>query len=333
MRSHNRARLSNETTARLHIIYITYLLALITSNDIDRTGSTFPWLVTATIIIVFVLIASFIVSGRTMSNIQNFEEKKGGKHQCNPAVGGVCDTPVGWRLYCKVCFLNTILALVVGLFCLWLAVSPSFIKHDQLSPAQSNQLQHHQKASYDVLQAIFQQTAQQTKDQFEETVLGIKDKKIKDDKLNASYWFSYNGNIYLLSSTEEQPSRKMFAADKSSIIGCGFTHSNHSVRWDDTSNRTEIMAFNGDPSFEDQQCGYAKEPQRKIKSIVCTSYNTAGFPETTVGICIFTENSKRIFVNNYHDFLRGKAEEFYTFLLPILKQKTLIPEEANLPPQ
>jgi hypothetical protein len=261
-----------------------------------------------------------------MRNIQNLKDKGGHKqHECENNSDNVCIKSLGWKLFWKVCFINGFLSLVAGLFCLWITINPSFIKHGQALPVQSNLIPIYQTDVYASFQTTYKQIAQETVDEFEEDILMFTEDQMKDADLDASYWFNYNGNIHLLSSTENQPIRNIFPNDRSSIIGCGFAYSNHSVRWDDKSNHVLIMPFNGDPPFEDKGCGYTKEPQRKIKSIVCASYNSEKTAEMTVGICIFTRSQGKIFVNQYNDFLKKKTEEFYYSIHPLIKDKILTP--------
>jgi hypothetical protein len=323
MRSHNRTRLCNETAARLHIIYITFLFTLITSDDFNKTGETLSWLIPTIITIFFILVISFIISGKTIWKIKNTTSKGGQKHECK-VVSGVCKVPLGWKLFRKVCFTNSVLAFAGGLFCLGITVNPSLIKHRQSSTAQSGSVQISQRDVYEVTQATYAQIAQATAYEFQRDVLNIPRDQIKKDEINASYWIFYDGEIHLLSSTEKELTITKFHDNKSSIIGCGYAHQNHSVRWDKSSNQILIMPLNKDTNFKDNQCGFTKGAQKEIKYIVCTTYNTEETTETTVGICIFTESKTDIFVNDYRDFLREKAGIFYSTMLPLIKNKRLI---------
>jgi hypothetical protein len=323
-RSHNRTRVINETAARLHIVYATFLLFLITSDSFN--GNPVDWLIPIIICVILILIASLMSSGRTMENIQGLKDKKSQKrHECENNSDGVCIKPLGWKLFRKVCSRNVVLAVLAGLFCVGVSANPSLIKHVQSPPVVNPLIQVYQKDVWEAFQITYKQIAQETVDEFEEDVLRLTEDQMKEADLDASYWFNYNGNIHLLSSTEDQPIRNIFPNDKSSIIGCGFAYSNNSVRWDDKSNHISIMPFNGDPPFEDKGCGFTKEPQRKIKSIACASYNSENTAEMTIGICIFTRSQGKIFVNQYNDFLKKKTEEFYFSVRPLLKDKILIP--------
>lgn len=326
IRSHNRVRLFNETAARLHIAYIIFLLALTNSNDIDKTGNAIVWLDTLIVTLVFILFWSIIVSGRTINRIQKSKDRKGVFHKCN-IIKGVCHAPIGWWLGCKVCLLNGLMALMIGIICLGLAANPLLIKHDN-SPAANSYIQNQQKDYYDVLQGFSKQVAQQTKDQFEETVLGIKEARYKDAKLNSSYWYSYNGTIYQLGTTHQESASHTYTVDEASIIGCGFVHQNSSVRWDDTSNQVVVWPYNDAPTPKDS-CKYATLQIAKIRSIVCSTYNGSGAnnPDQAVGVCVFTTGPRNVASNsNYHEFLKAKAEEFYNSIFKLLKDKALIPQ-------
>lgn len=249
MRSHNRARLFNETSARLHIAYIIFLLTLITSDDIDKTGNTIIGLDTLIIILVFILIWSIIVSGRTLERIRKSFDMNGAVHHCI-IVKGICHVPVGWWIGCKVCFTNALTAFVVGIICLGLAVNPSLIKHDQLGS--SSQLpKGQQKDYYDTLRGTYDRIAHQTKEQFEENVMGIREEKYKDDKLNVSYWFSYDGVVRQLGTTHAASAEDTYKVDEGSIIGCGFFYQNSSVRWDDESNQAVVWPYYAAPQPRD----------------------------------------------------------------------------------
>jgi len=325
IRSHNRARLLNETAARTHIAYFIFLLALITSDDIDRGGSGFIWLVAGTSALVFILFLSIVISGGTIERINKYDDWQGGKHQC-ALINNVCPTPIGKWLYFKVCFLNTFLALFVGTICLWLSVSPSVIKHGHARPSENQLLQSQRKEYFGYLQTAYKQIALQTKDQFEASVMNVKDEQHKDKTLNVSYWINYENILYQLGSTEEHITHMTFPLDKTSIIGCGFSHQNHSVQWDDNIRKILVLSFNDEPTFEDVSCRYAKEEQRSIKSMVCTSFNANGPPDTTVGICIFTESDRRVSIGNYHRFLRAKVEDFHKLVFPALMDKAFVPQ-------
>lgn len=325
MRSHNRARLFNETAARVHIAYIIFLLTLITSDDIDRTGNTIDWLSTLTFILVFILMWSTIVSGRTLKRIRKARDWDGNIHQCK-IVNGVCHIPVGSWIGCKVCLVNGVTAFIVGVVCLWLAVSPSLIKHDQ-SP-QNGSSQSHLKAYDDALRGMYKHIAHQTKDEFEEKALAIKEARYKDDKLNVSYWFGYDGTIRQLATTHEASAGDVYKVNEESIIGCGFVSQNSSVHWDDWSKQVVVWPYNDEPKPKDS-CKYAELEIAKIKSIACATYNgsNAKKPEHTVGICVFTTGTRNVASNsNYHEFLKAKAEEFYTSIFPLLKDKVLNPQ-------
>lgn len=323
MRSHNRSRLFNETTARLNIIYVTFLLALIFSEDFDRTGTSLTWLVAIGITIVLMLFASFIVSGKTMRNIHKLKDWKGNKHECH-LVDGVCDTPIGPWVYCKVCFLNGFMALVVGLFCVGLAVNPSIIKHDQSSTPQNGQ----SKDYYEAFQRIYKQIAQETKEQFAKRILGMKDDELSDGKdINVSYWVNNNGTLRQLGTTHDETAKDSYQVDENSIIGCAFVKQNCSVRWDDKSKQALVWPFSGESSLRGN-CQYKIPQVAIIKSIVCATYNGSGSqnPEDTVGLCVFTISGRKIFINNYQDFIKEKAEDFYNVVSPLLKKKALIPQ-------
>jgi hypothetical protein len=325
IRAHNRSRLLNETAARTHIAYIIFLIALITSDDVDRANSVFAWVVTATVLIVFVLMLSVLVSGRTIDRINKYKEWNGTKHACNPSEKAC--TPIGLWLYFKVCWANTFLALTVGAFCLWLCVSPSIIKHGPPKPTESVLLKNQRKEYFDILRKVYDRIALQTRQEFESSVR--KDNESHDPRLNISYWINYEGNLYQLGTTEEHFMDMSFPRDKTSIIGCAFTHQNHTVQWDDKGGKCWVLPFNDEPNFADDTCQYAKEEQRKLKSIVCTSYNANGPAETTVGICAFTESDTKVMVGNYHHFLKTKAEEFYKLISPALAKKYLVPATVS----
>lgn len=326
MRSHNRVRLFNETTARLHISYIIFLLALIASDDIDKTGNTIVWLNTLIVMLVFILFWSIIMSGRTINRIQKSKDREGIIHKCN-VVDGVCRSPIGWWMGCKVCFINGLLAFLVGILCLGLAVNPTLIKHGRARAASSLD-QNKQKDYYNALREIYKQAAHETRDEFEETVLTVKDAKYKDPKLNASYWYSHNGTIYQLGTTHQESAEHTYKVDETSIIGCGFVYQNSSVRWDDISNQAVVWPYNGIPGPKDN-CKYAELQIAKIKSIVCATYNgsDSNNPGHTVGACVFTTGSKNFGSNsNYHEFLKAKAERFYNAMVHLLKNNTLVPQ-------
>jgi hypothetical protein len=328
-RSHNRSRLFNETTARVHIAYIIFLVALITSDDVDRSNSKIIWLVTLTIVLVFILFFSIIVSGQTIQRIQKYNDWTGSKHQCRQ-VNGVCELPIGWWVYCKVCFLNGLLALVVGAFCVWIAVSPLFIKHAQsTSLPNANLPQNQQKDYYRLAEKLYNAHAKQTKFQFEQLFMN----NTKDDKLNVSYWFSYNGELHQLSTTEDKTTHKQFHDNDQSIIGCGFANPNYSVQWDRTNNKIEMFPINGDPRARNNSCNFAKEADRTLETIVCTTYNDSENRGNTVGICVFTESKGNVFINDSWDFLtkrteflRGRTKEFYESIVDSLNNKELVPQ-------
>jgi hypothetical protein len=325
MRSHNRARLFNETAARLHIAYIIFLLTLITSDDIDKTGNTIVWLDTLTIIVVFILMWSTIVSGRTLKRIRNTRDRNGSVHQCR-VVNGICHKPVGRWIGFKVCYVTGLTAFIIGIICLLLAVNPSLIKRDQ-SLHQNVVSQSQLKAYDDALRAMYKRIAHRTKDEFEEKALVIREDRYKDDKLNVSYWLNYDGSIRQLATTHEASAGDVYEIKEESIIGCGFVYQNSSVRWDDWSKQAIVWPYNDEPKHKDS-CKYAELQIAKIKSIVCATYNGSGVknPEHTVGICVFTTGVVRNVANNdnYHEFLKTKAEEFYNSVFPLLKSKTLI---------
>jgi len=324
MRSHNRVRLFNETTARLHIAYIIFLLALITSNDIDKADNTMIWLLALIVVLVFVLMGAIIVSGRTIKRIRESKHSGGTKHQCN-LVNGICDTPVGWWIGCRVCFTNGLLAIAVGVLCLGLTVNPTLIKHSDSINAST---QKQQNDFYQALRGTYKQIAHRTKDEFEEKALGIKDAKFKDDKLNVSYWYSHEGIINQLATTHDPSAGNTYKIDEESIIGCGFFHQNSSVAWDDTRIHPVVWPYSGVP-VPKETCKYAELQIAKIRSIVCATYNGSGpkSPELTVGICAFTTGTRNVSSNNnYHDFLKAKAEEFYGSVFPVLRNKTLAPQ-------
>jgi len=323
VRSHNRARLFNETTARLHIAYIIFLLALITSNDIDKTDNKMIWLVALIVVLVFVLMWSIIVSGRTIKRIRASKHSNGNLHQCK-MINGVCHIPVGWWIGCRVCLTNGVMALVVGTLCVALTVNPSIIIHSD-SPTASSQKQ--QRDYYEALRGTYKQIARQTKNEFEETALGIKDAKYKDDKLNTSYWYSNYGTIYQLGTTHEASAADTYKINEDSIIGCGFSYQNSSVTWDDARKQVVLWPYSGAPVQKDS-CKYAELQIAKITSIVCATYNGSGAksPELTVGICAFTTGPRNVANNNnYHEFLKAKAEVFYESIFPLLQHKSLSP--------
>jgi hypothetical protein len=100
------------------------------------------------------------------------------------------------------------------------------------------------------------------------------------------------------------------------------------VRWDDKNKQSIVWPYSDAPSSKDN-CKYAGLEIAKIRSIVCATYNGYGDknPETTVGICVFTTGERNIFANdNYHEFLKVKAEEFYNAILPLIKSKALRPQ-------
>jgi hypothetical protein len=173
---------------------------------------------------------------------------------------------------------------------------------------------------FDLFQETFKRLALQTKDQFEATVL-----RARDNKLNVSYWINFEGALYQMGTTEEHATRMTFPLDKKSIIGCAFSHQNHSVQWDNNIGRGVIVSFNEQPPFEDQDCKYAQEEQRRLASIVCTTFNANGPPDTTVGICVYTESDRKIFENNYHSFLRSKVEDFHKLISPALTKRYVVP--------
>lgn len=324
MRSHNRARLVNEAAARVHIAYIIFLLALITSDDIDKTGNTVVWLDTLITIVVFILLWSTIVSGRTLKRIRKATDWNGDVHECK-VLNGVCRRPVGRWIGFKVCLLNGTLVLVVGIVCLALAVSPSLIKHDQL-PSQNIPAPNQLKAYDDALREMYKRIAQQTKDEFEDKALVVKEARYKDDKLNVSYWFSKDGEIRQLATTHEASAVDKYKVSEESIIGCAFVNQNSSVRWDDWSKQTVVWPYNAEATPKDS-CKYAELQIAKIKSIACATYNGSGTksPDLTVGICVFTTNPKNVaYNNNYHEFLRRKSEEYFNAISPLLKSKAII---------
>jgi hypothetical protein len=326
MRSHNRSRLFNETAARLNIIYVTFLLALIFSDDFDRTGTTVTWLVAIGITIVLMLFASFIVSGKTMQSIHKLKDWKGNKHECQ-LIDGVCDTPIGIWMYCKVCFLNGFMALIVGLFCVGLAASPTIIKHNQLLSGQSSPPQGEPKDYFDAFKRIYKQTALQTRDEFKKVVLGANADDLEADNLNVSYWFSYNGTLYQLGTTHEESAEDKYSINGESIIGCAYANQNSSVSWDDISKKAAVWPYNQEFSRVGS-CQYATLQTVKLKSIICATYNGSSSknPEDAVGICVFSKDQGKISVNHYHEFLREKTEIFYNAISPLIKKKILIPQ-------
>lgn len=323
VRSHNRSRLFNETAARLHIAYIIFLLAL--SNDVDKTGNILTWLHTLILVLVFILIVSIIISGRTIKRIQRYQDWEGKIHQCN-VVDGVCDTPIGWWVYCKVCFLNGLVAVVMGIFCTWLSVSHVVIKHEDWSAETSSRELTQQKPYRDALEGVYKQIAHQTKDQFEETILGTKEDKLKDSNLHVSYWYEsvHDNLLKQLGTTHQDTKGNTYGVNEGSIIGCAYVHPNSSVRWDGHAPAI-VWPYNQDKSSSNKQCGYAEVSTINFKSVICATYNNAPQKnsENTVGVCVFSPNVINLPNNKYHDFLKQKAEDFYNAILPILEQKTL----------
>lgn len=323
VRSHNRARLFNETAARLHIAYIIFLLALMTSNDIDKTGNKINWLITLTVILVFVLMWSTIVSGRTIKRIRKCKDKNGNIHQCRPA-NGVCQTPIDWWMGCKICLANGLVALIVGVICLGLAISPPLIKHDDSRSAAPSELKNY----YDGLRRTYDQIARKTKDEFEEQALGIREVKSKDPDLHASYWYRSDNDLYQLGTTHHSTAKNTYKFNEGSIIGCGFVNKNSSVRWPNKDQLVDVWPYIR--ALETKaSCKYEDLHTANITSIACATYNGSAdqAPEHTVGICVFTTGKIRNIAatENYHHFLQKKAEEYYDAISPLLAGRKLMP--------
>jgi hypothetical protein len=174
---------------------------------------------------------------------------------------------------------------------------------------------------YASLQQIFGVIAKETKGQYERSITGS-----RDDKLNVSYWVNRSGTIYQLSTTEEGQTHRNWRVDEPSIIGCGFAHPNSSVQWDETMARPLVSPYNGEASPEDNICKYGSQNMRKLKSIVCTTFNDAADPENTVGVCVFTESGNNDVSKKSTDFLKERTMQFYNFIFPLLKDKKLIPQ-------
>jgi hypothetical protein len=142
----------------------------------------------------------------------------------------------------------------------------------------------------------------------------------KDGKgLVVSYWVGDSDRIYQINTTGDSPRYLAFPADQSTIIGCGFAHPNHSVRWDGKSNHIVVSSFSGEPSPIDDRCEFKEFVERKLSSIVCDSYNPTTSPENTVGVCVSTESEQDIFSGDALDSVRRQAEDLYKNISPSLE--------------
>jgi len=228
---------------------------------------------------------------------------------------------------------NFIILLVMS-FC----ISHFLISHHKNEDADwlqshHNSLQNQQKESYKILNEIYDGSntdnafreiydgiARRTKEQFEESIM-----KSKDHKLVVSYWIRDDNKIRPYGTTDEHSNRTNWDFDKTTVIGCAFSHPLHFVKWDGKSNPDEpdVIPFNGG-KLKDHGCHFFGRQIQDIKSIVCAAYSS---PESgnknTVGICIFTESANNISNYDYHEFLKEKTREFYEFALPLLEKKRI----------
>lgn len=321
VRSHNRSRLFNESTARLHIAYIIFLLALITSNDVNKSGNILIWLETFILVLVFIHFIAIIVSGRTITRIKRYKDWAGRVHECN-APDGICVTPIGWWVYCKVCLLNGLVAVAVGLICVCICATPYVIRHQDQPLETSSSDWAQQKPYNESLRRIYSQIAQQTEDEFEETVMRENQEELGNSDVYVSYWYMSKQDKILrqLATTHENTAGNTYDVNEGSIIGCAYSHANSTVRWDGHP-PAMVWSFNQDKPVGNKLCGYKEVNTITFKSVICATYNDSASvnPEDTVGVCVFSPNVIRLPGNAYHDFLKKKAEGFYNGILPILQ--------------
>ncbi len=170
------------------------------------------------------------------------------------------------------------------------------------------------------LQLPSREIANKTKDQLRSLIENHNDV----DELIVSYWFIHNGTLYQFSTTDEKATYISFPADQSSIIGCAFANPNHFVRRDDESAQVIVSSFNGEPTSANDRCEFLVTGGRRIKSIVCDSYNPSLNPEYTVGICVSTEGKQNIISNDSLDIVKRHTEDFYQAISPLLKDKKTV---------
>ena len=179
-----------------------------------------------------------------------------------------------------------------------------------------------------MLQNVYQVIAKQTRDEIGNRV--SQKYGVQDDKLNVSYWFPYQGRLYQLGTTEEDPeyARSDFDADQNvepTLIGCAFDDPNHSVQWDMTGGIVIVDSY-GKTDTRATKCKFKMLPNKRFQSMVCTTYAPPSGP--TVGICAFTDNTKYILANDLvSDYLRERGREYYSVVADLLREGKILPQK------
>jgi hypothetical protein len=188
-----------------------------------------------------------------------------------------------------------------------------------------NLLQQQKRDNYKQLQSMYTVIAEHTKKDYQDYQVSIGEPR--DEKLNVSYWISYQGTYYQLSSSEEEYYQP-WPSTKQSIIGCVLAGPNRTALWDSKMARPLVSLFNTKAIAPDSNCGYGDQRQRTLKSIVCASDGDSENPDPDgiVGVCIFTESE----INNVSKgsplFIQQRVREFYQGINPFLKDKKLTPQ-------
>lgn len=211
--------------------------------------------------------------------------------------------------------LGVLILLIAALVASYVLNSYQRKQYDELVERQK-------KENYSLLQNMYSLIAQHTKADYEAS------SDNKDDKLNLSYWISYQGTYYPLSSTETGHTHRHWRSDEQSIIGCALEGPNRTVVWNEQKTQPLVKTFTGDPVPDSRNCGYGKQGQRKLKSIVCASYSAVPDrdPDNIVGICMFTENENNNLSERSSDFIKDRTREFYESVYPLLKERKLLPQ-------
>jgi len=151
------------------------------------------------------------------------------------------------------------------------------------------------------------------------------------DPLEVSFWFPFGNQAQLFVTTETNPERNQFEVNDKSIIGCGFNHRNHLVRWPAEKNpilrwlnigqQTEVLDFSGQDS--NIRCQPWDRQAKPIFSISCISYNHyEEFDQNgqhTVGICVFSgDPNANIFMSGNDKYLQERARELDSYIEPLL---------------
>jgi hypothetical protein len=209
----------------------------------------------------------------------------------------------------------------------------------RLAQSLNHSLHNQQEGYYDLLGEIYQGgsnnaviqklhdgIAQRTKEQFENFIM-----KSKDDKFVVSYWVRDENKLRQFGTTDKDPNRTDWDFDKTTVIGCAFSNTNHFAIWDaeSNSNEPEVISLNG-VKLQNHGCHFWDRPSQDIRSIVCASYNSSSDSQnkSTAGICIFTENPEReknVSKYDYSEFLKEKTKKFYEFAFPYIENNKIVP--------